>query len=189
MDTSIFTQQFQSVMYQFVFQMMEDLQTSLQADASPTAPAEDTSKASVGYSSASTPLAVNGSFADLIKQASEKYNVNPNLVSAVIKAESNYNPQAVSPAGAMGMMQLMPGTARSLGVSNPFDPTQNVEGGVHLLRQLLDRYSNNVQLALAAYNAGPGAVDRYHGIPPYAETQTYVSRVMGYYQSGFSWEG
>jgi soluble lytic murein transglycosylase-like protein len=97
----------------------------------------------------------------------------------VVKAESNFDPTAVSGAGAAGLMQLMPGTAASLGVEDVFNPEQNVEGGVRLLRQLLDRYQGNVVYALAAYNAGPGAVDRYGGVPPYRETQTYVPRVLG----------
>ena len=120
----------------------------------------------------------HAAYADLIASASRKYGVDSALIAGVIESESNFNPAAVSSAGAKGLMQLMDGTARGLGVSDPMDPTQNVMGGTKLLRQLLDRYGGDVQLALAAYNAGPGAVSQHGGVPPYAETQRYIPKVL-----------
>lgn len=119
----------------------------------------------------------------LIKTSAAKYGVSPALVRAVIQAESGYNPNAVSRAGASGLMQLMPGTAKSLNVSNTFDPQQNVDGGVRYLKFLLDTFKGDVSLALAAYNAGLSKVARYGGIPPYQETRTYVNRVLSNMQA------
>jgi soluble lytic murein transglycosylase-like protein len=119
----------------------------------------------------------------IISNCAAKYGVNPCLIKAVIHAESGYNPNAVSSKGASGLMQLMPGTARSLKVSNSFDPKDNVEGGVKYLRFLLDTFRGDVSLAVAAYNAGLNKVARYGGIPPYNETRTYVNRVLSYMQS------
>jgi soluble lytic murein transglycosylase-like protein len=113
-----------------------------------------------------------------IQVAATRFGVDRNLVDAVAWQESRYNPRALSTAGAMGVMQLMPGTARQLGVYNPQDVEQNVAGGTAYLRQQLERFGNNVPLALAAYNAGPGAVMKYGGIPPYRETQDYVRQIM-----------
>ncbi|MCX5916766.1 MAG: lytic transglycosylase domain-containing protein [Deltaproteobacteria bacterium] len=117
-----------------------------------------------------------------IWKASQKYSVDYNLVKAVIKAESNFNPKAVSRAGARGLMQLRPQTANRLQVNDSFHPEENIDGGVRYLRYLMNLYNDNLQLALAAYNAGEKAVFKYRGIPPYQETQTYVQRVLRYYQ-------
>ncbi|MBD3872301.1 MAG: lytic transglycosylase domain-containing protein [Acidobacteria bacterium] len=117
----------------------------------------------------------------LINQVSLEYGVDPKLVDALVRVESSYDPRAVSRKGAMGLMQLMPDTADRLEVEDPFDPEENVRGGVKEFSRLVDRYAGNLQLALAAYNAGEGAVARYRGVPPYNETRNYVSRILTLY--------
>ncbi|PKN11451.1 MAG: lytic transglycosylase [Deltaproteobacteria bacterium HGW-Deltaproteobacteria-4] len=124
--------------------------------------------------------AIPSSLGNIIRHYSEKYSLEEGLVHAVIKAESNYNATAVSKKGALGMMQLMPGTARLLKVDNPLDPAENIGGGSRYLRQMLDEFNGNLDFAIAAYNAGPNAVKRHGGIPPYEETRTYVKRVKQY---------
>jgi len=116
--------------------------------------------------------------ADVISSISSQQQLDPDLVNSVIHAESGFNPRAVSPKGARGLMQLMPQTASKLGVANPFDPTANVDGGTRYLRELLERYNFDMVKALAAYNAGPQRVEQYGGVPPYYETRTYVAKIV-----------
>jgi len=119
-------------------------------------------------------------YRDIIREYARAYRLEEALVKAVIKAESNYNPQSLSSKGAQGLMQLIPETARLMNVNDPFDPAENIRGGSNYLRLMLDQFSGNLDLALAAYNAGPNAVQRHGGIPPYTETRQYVQRVRQY---------
>jgi hypothetical protein len=123
------------------------------------------------------PLPATIAYNDAIDEAAHLYDLDPNLIRAIIRAESAFNPFAVSRAGALGLMQLMPAVAEELNVLDPFDPRQNIFGGARYLRWLLDRNDGNLDLAVASYNAGPGAVARYNGIPPYRETRNYVKKV------------
>jgi soluble lytic murein transglycosylase-like protein len=127
---------------------------------------------------APAPLDGEALIADSIKSAARRYHLPEKLIASVIQAESNFQVDAVSPAGAQGLMQLMPATAKELGVDDPFDVRQNIDGGAGYLRRMLDRFGGDVRLALAAYNAGPGTVEKYKGNVPYRETQNYIDRVL-----------
>ena len=132
-------------------------------------------------SSMNTSTQASSSLESIIGRAAKKYRLPAKLIKSIIRHESNFNPQAVSQAGASGLMQLMPSTARGLGVTDILDPEQNVMGGAKYIRNMLDKYNGNLKLALAAYNAGPGNVDKYGGIPPFKETQNYVQKVTSTY--------
>ncbi len=178
MSDSYFSSQMQVTMMQAMMKLLARM-----LEKSGTAGEAGLSELLGSSSTSARKSASVGDFQKIITEASAKYGVDTNLVNAVIQAESAFNPNAVSSAGAEGLMQLMPATAASLGVTDSMDPQQNVDGGVKLLRSLLNSYDGNVSLALAAYNAGPGAVSKYNGIPPYQETQTYVQRVLAAYRS------
>ncbi|MHB9025447.1 MAG: lytic transglycosylase domain-containing protein [Armatimonadota bacterium] len=134
--------------------------------------------AATGKAGSSRRLPVPANIDALISQAADEAGVSPSLLRAVAQVESRFNPRAVSSRGAMGLMQLMPGTANDLGVRDPFDPAENLRAGARYLRQQLDRFGGDERLALAAYNAGPGAVQRYHGVPPFSETRRYIENVL-----------
>jgi hypothetical protein len=145
-------------------------------DPEPAKPAENPA---VPESQGDRPTLDGTPYAEIIAAASQAHGVDPFLVKALIQVESGYRPKARSPKGAVGLMQIMPATAREYKVRNPFDPKANIEAGVRHLKSLLDRYgSGRTELALAAYNAGPGAVQKFNGIPPYRETRNYVSRIL-----------
>jgi len=123
-------------------------------------------------------LVENDRYEPLIQQHANRQALRPELVRAVIQVESGFNPRALSPKGAMGLMQLMPATAKQYAVANPYDPTANIEAGIKHLKALIDRFDSSLELALAAYNAGPGAVEKFNGVPPYRETRNYVTRIL-----------
>jgi len=129
-----------------------------------------------------TPTGDSRDLRTLVAETAKKHHLDPDLIWAIIAAESAFNPSAVSPKGAQGLMQLMPATSAALQVSNPFDPGANLEGGSRLLRSLMSYYGGNLEKALAAYNAGAEAVKRYKGVPPYKETQLYVRQILAQYR-------
>lgn len=147
-------------------------------DAQIALPAIQSTASTNTYAQASKPQLLN-----MISQIAHKHGVDEKLVKAVVQQESGFNPNATSHCGAKGLMQLMPSTAKTLGVNDAYNPVQNVDGGVRHLKWLLSKYNGNVILALAAYNAGSGAVDKYDGVPPYAETQNYVKSILKKYLS------
>lgn len=162
-------------------------QTDAPVDTSPVADTFTSSSSSANTTAANATSSGSVSspenLEEYFKEASETYGVDINLLKAIARQESNFNPSATSSAGAMGVMQLMPSTAKGLGVTNAYYAQENIMGGAKLMAQNLKKYNGDVSLALAAYNAGSGNVDKYGGIPPFKETQNYVKKVLGYYQN------
>lgn len=156
-----------------------DASARAQADleASPTAPLRH-ARLSVASTAHRQRFETPDTVEALIQKTAAQYEVDPALVTAVVRHESSFDPRATSRVGAAGLMQLMPATAHELGVTDVYDPAQNVDGGVRYLKRMLERYGGDVKLALAAYNAGPGNVDRYGGVPPFDETQRYIAKVL-----------
>jgi len=160
--------------------------TGTTTTAAPSAAASGTDFASVLQSATATAAPVSGGaeaggqYEGLIAAAAQRNGIDPSILHGLIQQESGFDPNSQSSAGAQGLTQLMPGTASSMGVSNPLDPAESIEGGARYLGQLLKQFGGNTTDALAAYNAGPGAVSQYGGVPPYQETQDYVTKVLGY---------
>lgn len=166
-------------------QHLQDLIAKVEAGPAGFAAALQNAQTSASPVDASTlPSAASGAagsqYDALIEQAAARNGVDPAVLHGLIQQESGFDPNSTSSAGALGLTQLMPGTASSLGVGNPLDPTQSIEGGARYLGEMLRQFGGNTEDALAAYNAGPGAVQRYGGVPPYSETQQYVTKVLGY---------
>jgi hypothetical protein len=161
---------------------IDHIEQNVAPEPAPPAPAPSVAgTAAVGPASAPAPakqVSNPVSVENAVHDASDRYRLDPDLVNSVIRAESNFNPRAVSPKGAQGLMQLMPQTASKLGVPNTFDPQANIDGGTRYLRELLERYNFDLRKALAAYNAGPQRVEQYGGIPPYPETREYITRIV-----------
>ncbi len=152
-------------------------------EGAPTAFAAALQAAGTTAASTTSASAGSGAYDALIEQAALRNGIEPALLHGLIQQESGFNANSQSSAGASGLTQLMPGTASSVGVTNPFDPEQSIEGGARYLSQLMSQFKGNTSDALAAYNAGPAAVSRYGGVPPYAETESYVTKVLGYAES------
>jgi soluble lytic murein transglycosylase-like protein len=144
----------------------------------PASPANTAAKSPTSTQPTAFPLRPKADLNEVVNEASDRYQLDPDLVNSVIKAESGFNAHAISPKGAQGLMQLMPGTASELGVGNVFDPQANVDGGTKYLRELMERYNFDMVKALAAYNAGPQRVEQFGGVPPYYETRAYVARIV-----------
>jgi len=161
---------------------LANAQTTVKTVMQSAAPAKTTAAAAARTTPVAPTPTISGDvpFKDLIDQTAKRHGIDPALLAGLVKTESNFNPNAQSGVGAKGLTQLMPATARGLGVTDMSDPAQSLEGGAKFLASLLKQFKGDESLALAAYNAGPGAVQKYGGIPPYEETQRYVPKVLGY---------
>ena len=159
----------------------DDIDTSSIQNATLRRAIEEVNDATRIYHPQATNKTSKSQLLGMINKVAQRHGIDEKLVQAVIKQESGFNPNATSRTGAMGLMQLMPETAKALGVNDPYNATQNVDGGVRYLKSMLNKYNGNIILALAAYNAGPGAVDKYDGVPPYKETQNYVRNILSNY--------